>query len=69
MEDKYNNLFFAVEKPEFTNRNIRIPVPLMEQLQQIAQEENVSINFLVNQCIEFSLKHRKPKIEKQKEQK
>lgn len=39
------------------SKTIRIPEPVMETLEQLAGENNISLNQLINQCIRFSLSH------------
>ena len=37
---------------------IRIPEPIAEKLEQLAADNNISFNQLVNQCIIFALESR-----------
>ncbi|MDL2225818.1 BrnA antitoxin family protein [Eubacteriales bacterium OttesenSCG-928-M02] len=46
---------FRVTKPEMTNRTFRLPVDLLERLEAVAQQSNVSVNNLVKQCCEYAL--------------
>ena len=48
---------FKVQKQEMINKTFRLPLPLVEQLQIIAQNKGVSLNNLVQQCCEYALKH------------
>jgi predicted HicB family RNase H-like nuclease len=48
---------FKVKKQEYVNRTFRITKELAEQLSQVAQEQNCSVNELVVQSCEFALKH------------
>ena len=48
---------FKVEKPEMINKTFRLPMELVQRLQKIAQEKDVSLNNLVMQCCEYALKH------------
>lgn len=45
-------------------KTIRIPMPMAEQLENLAAENCISLNQLVNQCIEFALDHRTEAEEK-----
>lgn len=46
---------FEVKKTEYTTRNFRIPVELLERLNTVAQREGISVNKLVVQCCEYAL--------------
>lgn len=46
---------FKVEKPEFVNKTFRMEKKLVERLEQIAQQENISVNALVVQCCNYAL--------------
>lgn len=48
---------FKIKKTEMINKTFRLPVPLVDELQKIAQEENISLNNLVKQCCEYALKN------------
>lgn len=48
---------FRIEKPEMTNKTFRMPAELVEKLQTVAQNQNVSLNNLVIQCCEYALKN------------
>jgi predicted HicB family RNase H-like nuclease len=48
---------FEVKKPEMVNRTFRMPKDLVEQLGEVAQQKDVSINRLVIQCCEYALKN------------
>ena len=52
MKDK-----FRVEKPTMVHKNLRFPSELLERMQTIAQNKNVSLNNLVVQCCEYALKN------------
>lgn len=47
---------FKIEKNETINKTFRIPINLSKRLQQIAQEQGISMNNLVIQCCEYALK-------------
>lgn len=46
---------FKVEKPEFVNKTFRMEKKLVERLEQIAQQEDISVNALVVQCCNYAL--------------
>lgn len=50
---------FRISKgfPQIT-KTIRIPEPVAERLEQLAAENHISFNQLVNQCILFALESR-----------
>ncbi len=50
---------FDIKKNENRNKTIRMPVELIERLEQLAQSKDVSFNQVVIQCCEYSLKNLK----------
>lgn len=46
---------FKVEKPEFVNKTFRLEKKLIERLEQVAQQEDISVNALVVQCCNYAL--------------
>ena len=46
---------FKVKKKEFINKTFRLPIELVNQLETIAQNQNVSLNNLVIQCCEYAI--------------
>lgn len=48
---------FKVEKPEMINKTFRLPLKLVQELQSVAQNKNVSLNNLIVQCCEYALKN------------
>lgn len=48
---------FKVEKPEMINKTFRLPLELVQELQTLAQNKEVSLNNLVIQCCEYALKN------------
>ena len=48
---------FKVQKPEMINKTFRLPLNLVQELQIVAQNKDVSLNNLVQQCCEYALKH------------
>ena len=45
---------FDVKKPEMINKTFRLPLPLVETLQEVAQSKGVSLNNLIIQCCEYA---------------
>lgn len=50
---------FEVKKQEYINKTFRMPVELIKKLEVIAQSEKVSLNNLIVQCCEYSIKNLK----------
>lgn len=50
---------FTIKKPQSSNKTIRMPDTLIDQLQQLANENDISFNQLVVQCCEYALDHQK----------
>lgn len=48
---------FIVQKQETTNKTLRMPDDLIEQLEEIATLEKISFNQLVVQCCEYAINH------------
>lgn len=46
---------FIIQKNEASNKTIRMPNSLIEQLEEIAANEDISFNQLVVQCCEYAL--------------
>lgn len=46
---------FIVQKPGASNKTIRMPDKLIEQLEEVAKSEDISFNQLVVQCCEYAL--------------
>lgn len=46
---------FRIEKPVFVNKTFRIEKKLIERLEQVAQQEDISVNALVVQCCNYAL--------------
>ncbi len=42
---------------EYENKSLRLPKTLINQVQSLADENDISFNKLVIQCIEYSLSH------------
>lgn len=48
---------FKIENPEMINKTFRLPLTLVQELQTVAQNKNISLNNLVKQCCEYALKN------------
>lgn len=48
-------LKFKIKKQEYENRTFRLPVELLEQLNKLASDKNISLNQLVVQCCEYAI--------------
>ena len=46
---------FKLERREFVNKTFRLPLSLVEELQELAQCKNMSLNQLVISCCEYAL--------------
>lgn len=46
---------FNVKKTEMINKTFRLPVELVRQLELLAQQKEVSLNNLVQQCCQYAL--------------
>ncbi len=57
---------FEVKKDDFVNKTFRLPVALVNKLEQLAQQEHISLNKLVAQCCEYALDNHKVKSDKKK---
>ena len=57
---------FQIQKPEYTNKTFRMPVELVGQLEQLAQQNDISLNQLVIQCCRYAQDHLAPEGEEQK---
>lgn len=51
---------FVIQKTVYENRTFRLPKDLLERIQAVAQQENISMNEYIVQAAEFSLAHYKP---------
>ncbi len=48
---------FVVKKHESANKTIRMSTELIERLETLASQEDISFNRLVVQCCEYALAH------------
>lgn len=46
-----------IEKREYQNKTFRLPVSLVEKLNQVAQDKNISVNKLVVILCEYGLEN------------
>ena len=56
---------FEIKKPTASNKTIRMPDTLIEKLEKLAAQHDISFNQLVIQCCEYAIEHLdKPETEK-----
>ena len=48
---------FEIKKPTSSNKTIRMPDDLIEQLEKLAAKHDISFNQLVIQCCEYAIEH------------
>ena len=48
---------FKIKKTEMVNKTFRLPLELVQELQTVAQNKNVSLNNLIIQRCEYALKN------------
>ena len=48
---------------EYENKSLRLPKELIEKVQLLADEYNMSFNKVVIECVEYALNNIKPKEE------
>ncbi|WP_296878436.1 hypothetical protein [Thomasclavelia sp.] len=46
---------FKIEREEYVNKTFRINKKLVEKMEKICDEKNISLNKLVVKCIEYAL--------------
>jgi len=46
---------FEIKKPSSSNKTIRMPDSLIDRLERLAAEHDISFNQLVVQCCEYAL--------------
>ena len=49
------SVFVVKQSQDMVNKTFRFPQELLDQLEQVAREKNVSVNNLVKQCCEYAL--------------
>ena len=50
---------FEVKKEETVSKTFRMPKELLEQLEKLSGEQNISLSKVVIQCCEYALKNLK----------
>lgn len=45
------------ERVEYENKSLRLPIDLIEKVQDLADKNEISFNKLVIQCIDYALDH------------
>ncbi len=45
------------DRVEYENKSLRLPVDLIEKVQKLADENDLSFNKVVIQCIDYALEH------------
>ena len=58
---------FEIRKPSASNKTIRMPDTLIEKLEILATEHDISFNQLVIQCCEYAMEHLNKPDEEKKE--
>lgn len=58
---------FEIKKNQSSNKTIRMPDVLINRLQALADQNDISFNQLVVQCCEYALDNMAPSSEKTKE--
>lgn len=48
-------MFVVKQSQDMVNKTFRFPKELLDELERIAKEQNVSVNNLVKQCCEYAL--------------
>ena len=46
---------FKIDKAEFVNRTFRMPKKLVDMMEYVCNQKNISMNKLVLSCIEYAL--------------
>lgn len=55
---------FEIKKPSASNKTIRMPDTLIENLEMLAEKNDVSFNQLIIQCCEYAIEHLKQSEDK-----
>lgn len=45
------------ERVEYENKSLRLPIDLIEKVQELADKNDLSFNKVVIQCIDYALDH------------
>ena len=48
---------FKIEREEYVNKTFRIPKRMLEEMSEICQEKNISLNKLVISCIDYAMEN------------
>ena len=48
---------FKVEREEYVNKTFRLEKKLVEQLEVICDDKNISLNKLIVRCVEYALEN------------
>ena len=48
------------EATEYENKSLRLPKPIIDEVQNLADKNNLSFNKVVIQCIEYTLDNMEP---------
>ena len=48
-------MFVVKQSQDMVNKTFRFPQELLDKLERVAKEKNVSVNNLVKQCCEYAL--------------
>jgi predicted HicB family RNase H-like nuclease len=52
-----DSVFVVKQSQDMVNKTFRFPQELLDQLERVAREKNVSVNNLVKQCCEYALEN------------
>lgn len=50
-------ILFEIKKPTASNKTIRMPDTMIEKLEKLAAQHDISFNQLVIQCCEYAMEH------------
>lgn len=52
-------IMFSIKKDrvQYENKSLRLPVDLIEKIQELANKNDISFNKVVIQCIDYALDH------------
>ena len=48
---------FSLKKQEYANRTLRFPIELLDDLNHLASQTNMSLNHVVVKCCEYALEN------------
>ena len=58
-------MFVVKNTPEMINKTFRLPMNLVEKLDEVAKSQGVSMNNLVQQCCQYALNNLGESVKKQ----